>query len=219
MKIIYKKFLIISTIIILIGLTSLHFYSDSNSETIVPKAYGSSLTTSTGADAAPLSSTVALGDKISSDTAFLETLVSLNKIKVDPAIFTDESFKALKDNTVEIKPVVAGRINPFAPIYVNNAGNIISVPNITTEQPTQVTDKTAVLNGTVNTANQVTDIHFEYGPTQGLSLTTQTADQSLVGAFIKNVSGLNPKTNYFYKACAKINSIKLCGNVVSFITN
>ncbi len=219
MKIIYNKFLIISTVILFIGGVYLYFSNNFNSNTIMPVAYGSSLSDGTGAPSSPLSSSSSAGDKISSDVSFLATLVSLKTIKVDTTLFDNKSFKLLQNNAVEIKPVSAGRINPFAPISGNNTNNVITIPSIITDQPTQITDKTAILNGTINTIKGVTDIHFEYGKTLNLGTVTLTVEQSLVGTFIKNVLGLTPKTDYFFKACAKINNIALCGDVVSFTTN
>lgn len=221
MKIFYNKFLIISTIVLFIGGVYLYFSNSLNNENIVPVAYGSSLSTSTGEEVAPLVTTSS-GDKISSDISFLATLVSLKKIKIDTTIFDSQPFKLLKNNVVVITPVAAGRINPFAPIYNNTTNNVITTPSVTTNQPTVVTDKTAVLNGLINignASNTVTNITFEYGATPSLGTIISTVEQSLVGTFIKNVVGLTPKTNYFYKACAKINNITLCGDVVSFITN
>ena len=217
MKIIYNKFLIISTIIIFIGGVYLYFSNGLNSETIVPLAFGSSLSNSTEGETS--SASLSSGDKISSDISFLTTLISLKKIKIDTTLFTNKSFKALQNNAVKIEPVVAGRINPFAPIDTNKTSNVISTPKVVTDQPTQITDRTAILNGTINTISGVTDTYFEYGTTTDLGTITSTVKQSLVGTFIKNVLGLTPKTNYFFKACAKINKIAFCGEVVSFTTN
>ena len=218
MKIIYKKFLIVSTIVIFIGGLYLYFSGNLNSETFVPVAFGSSLSSTTGVE--PSTDPSSLGDdKISSDISFLTTLVSLKNIKIDTSLFSNQSFKTLKNNAVIIDPVEAGRINPFAPIFASITDNVVATPSVVTDQPTQITDKTAILNGMVNTASGVTDTYFEYGKTINLGSVTSKAEQSLVGAFIKNVSGLIPKTNYFFKACAKINNIAFCGDVVSFTTN
>lgn len=214
MKKTYRKFLIISTIFIFIGITYIYF---SNNLNTTPIAFGSSLTSSDGTEVIPVSDGSV--DKISSDISFLTTLVSLKKIKIDTAIFTNKSFNALQNNAVKIEPVVPGRINPFAPIEVSNTNNIVSTSKVITDAPTQITDKTAVLNGTINTVSGVTDTYFQYGTTTNLGTVTPTVKQSLVGTFIKNVLGLTPKTNYFYKACAKINGTATCGDVVSFTTN
>ena len=217
MKRIYNKFLIISTIILALGGVYLYFSNNLNSVAIVPTAFGSSLASSTGI--APSLVSTSGGDKISSDISFLTTLVALKSIKIDTTLFTNASFNALVNNAVTLEPVPAGRINPFAPIETNNPNAILSTPKVVTDQQTQLTDKSVVLNGTVNTVNGVTDTYFEYGTTANLGTFTAVVKPSLVGTFIKNVLGLIPKTNYFFKACAKINNIAICGEVVSFTTN
>ena|ERR1035437_9045909 len=218
MKIIYNKFLIISTIALFMGGVYLYFSNDLNREAVVPVAYGSSLASSTGVAVLPASSP--LGDKISSDISFLTTLTALKSIKIDNTLFADASFNALVNNAVKLDPVVPGRVNPFAPIDTININNVLSAtPKVVTDQPTGVTDKVAILNGTINTVNGVTDTYFEYGNTVNLGTVTPVVKQSLVGTFIKNVLGLTTKTNYFFRACAKINNVALCGEVVSFTTN
>lgn len=216
MKIIYNKFLIISTVTLLIGGAYLYFSRDLNSNGIVPVAYGSSLSSSIGLDISAISSS--MSEKITSDISFLNTLVSLKKIKIETTLFSNKSFNSLKNNTVTIESVIAGRPNPFAPIN-SNTGNDLSVPSVVTNQPTQITDKTATLNGTVNITSGVGDTYFEYGNTEILGTATTVIKPSLVGSFVKNISGLNSKTTYFFKACAKVNNIKLCGEAVSFTTN
>lgn len=211
----HKNFLIIFLVIILTSGAYLFFSNDLNSEKVVPVAFGSSLASSTTTMEIPLTS---LDNKIASDISFLTTLVSLKKIDIDTSIFTNNFFNALKNNAVKIEPVLPGRANPFSPFEGVNE-NIVSVANVITDQPTQVTDKTVVLNGTINTTSGVTDTYFEYGTTeQSLSNITTTAKQSLVGTFVKNVLGLNSKTTYYYKACAKINNLSVCGEVIPFTT-
>lgn len=217
MKKIYHKFLIISTIFLLLGGVYLYFSSELNSKGVIPVAFGSSLASTTG-DAAPLVTTTA-EDKISSDISFLATIEALKNIKIDVSLFSSRSFNMLENNSVKIEPVTAGRVNPFAPINSVNIVNAEILQKVVTNLPTQVTNNAAILNGTVNAVVGVTDTYFEYGITPNLGTTTTIVKQSLVGTFIKNVLGLTPKTNYFFKACAKINNVALCGEVVSFTTN
>jgi len=217
MKTKYGKFLIVSTIFILVGGVYLYFSKNLNSENIVPIAYGSDLSSSSGADSSVTTSFI--GNDIESDISFLTTLVSLKSINIDITLFSNKSFNALVNNAVKIEPVIPGRQNPFAPIDSINNGSVVPVSNIVTEQPTEITDKTATLNGTVNIASGVTDTYFKYGTTENLGTVTTIVKQSLVGTFIKNVLGLTPKTTYFFKACAKVNNIELCGDIVSFTTN
>lgn len=211
----YNKFLIVSTLIIGMGFTYIHFSNNLSSE-IIPVASGSTLANSAGIE--PLETSVTQSEKISSDISFLTTLVTLKKIKIDTSIFQNNSFNKLENNSVKIEQVTPGRINPFAPIGSSSLSTSVSASKVVTDQPTQITDKTVVFNGTIN-ATGVTDAYFEYGTTQALGAVTATVKQSLVGTFIKNVLGLSPKTNYYYKACAKVNNVVLCGDVVSFVTN
>lgn len=215
MKIIFNKFLIVSTIILLMGGVYLYFSRDLNSQGIVSVAYGSSLS-SIGLDINAFSSSVS--EKINSDISFLNTLVSLKKIKIDTALFNNKSFNSLQNNTVKIETVVPGRSNPFAPINSNTNSNL-SVPDVVTNQPTQISDKTATLNGTVNVTSGMNDTYFEYGDTENMGIVTTIIKPSLVGTFIKNISGLNSNTIYFFKACSKVNNTKTCGEIVSFKTN
>lgn len=218
MKRAYNKFLVISTIFLALGGAYLYFSNNLNSEIIVPKAYGSSLVSSDGTS--PVATTVPLSEKISSDISFLTTLTSLNKIKIDTSLFSDKSFSVLQNNAVKIDPVAPGRVNPFAPITnATDTNNVVFTPNVTTDDPTSITNNAVVLNGTTNTLGGITDTYFEYGPTATLGTVVHTVKPSLVGTFIKNVLGLTPKTNYFYKACVKVNAVALCGDVVSFNTN
>jgi CCR4-NOT transcriptional regulation complex NOT5 subunit len=222
MKIIYNKFLIISTIALFMGGVYLYFSNDLSSKDIVPVAFGSSLTSSNGSTSAEAAE-VSQGEKISSDVSFLSTLVGLKKIKIDTALFANKSFNRLENNAVQIEKVTAGRKNPFAPIGTgvsSSSGSAsTSTSKVVTDQPTQITDKTVVFNGTINTTSGVTDIYFEYGTTTDLGTLTALVKQSLVGTFIKNILDLTPKTNYFYRACAKINNVVNCGDVVPFTTN
>lgn len=214
MRRIYNKFLVISTIGLIIGGVYLHFSHKLNTD-IVNVAFGSSLVSTID----PSLETNTLDQKINSDISFLTTLVSLKKINIDTTLFSNKSFNALENNAVKIEPVLAGRPNPFAPVNQTNIANQVSALKVITDQVSGITGTTAVFNGTVNVATGVTDTYFEYGLTDKVEIPTSTVKQSLVGTFIKNVSGLTPKTTYFYRACAKINGIKLCGDTVSFNTN
>ncbi len=216
----YNKFLIVSTVFLFIGGVYLYSSNDLISGDIVPVAFGSSLESSVLAESALVSSPV-MAEEVNSDISFLATLVSLKNIKMDTSIFNLDTFKALKNNAVQIElvPSKPGRVNPFAPITVTESVGVSAAPVVATNQPTEVTDKTAIFNGTVNTDSVVTDTYFEYGiSAQGVNNKIEIAKLSLVGNFVKNIVGLTPQTTYFYKACARINNIASCGDVVSFTT-
>ncbi len=219
MKKIYNKFLIIVIIVVSIGGAYISSSNDLASGSLVKVAHASSLTSSTGFISSALSS-LSSSDKISADIAFLTTLTSLKRIKIDKSIFSNKSFISLRNNAVKIDPVSPGRVNPFSPIGVNNRTvNTVSTPKVITDQPTAITSNSVVLNGTINVANEIANAYFEYGSTANLGTATSIIQPSLVGTFIKNVLGLTPKTDYFYRACAKINNIATCGEVVPFTTN
>ncbi len=223
MKKIYNKFLIISTLVLFLGGSYLYFSNEINSVEIIPSAFGSSLEVSTGDQAS--TGTPALGDKIASDISFLNTLVTLKNIKIDTEFFNNKSFKILKNNKVEISPVKAGRVNPFDPMdtfsYNNQTvGGNTNMSRVTTEQPSQITTNSAILNGTINIASETALTYFEYSTSPQISNPTSVSTkQSLLGTFLKNVSGLNPGTTYYYKACVKINNVATCGENISFTTN
>lgn len=214
----YKKFLVVSTIFIALGGVYLYFAEEVKSEKVVSVAYGSSLVSSTtnGEDASALSF---LGDKLNSDVSFLSSLVSLKKITIDTTLFTNKSFTSLKNNTVKLDPVSPGRQNPFSPIGSDGLSSVYSsTSKVVTEKAVQITGTSATFNGLVNVTDGVTDTYFRYGNTKDVSITTAIVKQSLIGAFIKNVSGLTPKTTYFYKACARINNAETCGEIETFTT-
>jgi len=99
-------------IVCVLGVYS-YFYNDLKSEAAVDEegSLSSSLDTTTTAVANPAST-----GKASEDTAFLMKLASLNRIKIDTSIFTDQSFQILVDNNIKLEPVPYGRTNPFAPV-------------------------------------------------------------------------------------------------------
>ena len=215
-----NKFLIVLVVAIVSG--GIYFYFlNSPSDEIIPKAYGSTSSLVSSSAAESISSLVSsAGVKISSDISFLTSLVSLKKIVIDTSLFEDNSFSSLKNNAVTIDKMEPGRVNPFAPISASKIKSATeSSSKVVTGQATQITGSSAVLNGTVNVNSGITSLYFEYGKTNELGTTTLVTQQSLVGGFIKGILGLSSKTNYFYKACAKINSTVSCGDVVSFTTN
>jgi hypothetical protein len=161
-----------------------------------------------------------LKNQIYSEISFISTLSSVKNLKVDTSIFSNVLFSKLKDNSVKIESVEPGRPNPFAPINSNQSKDP-TIPKVITTTPTLITDRSVVLNGQVNLSltDKVTDIYFEYGPSENLGKVTPSVSQSLVGTFVKSVTGLFPRTAYFFKACARINQVVVCGEIVPFTTN
>lgn len=211
----YHKFLVSFAIVVLF--TSLYFYFSNGlkTEALTPVSSGSSLATTVP------TSKVSIDEQIAQDTAFISTLTSLTKIKIDTTIFSNNAFINLNDNTVTIEPSPTGRANPFSPVDGNvqvSTGTPVASPVIT-KSAENVTASSAVLNGLVSNTTGVSVTYFEFGITPALTKTTIPSKPSLIGTYVGTLSGLLPKTTYYYRAAAKINGNTLYGEVVSFTTN
>jgi len=209
MKKTHHKILIIALILLVVGGSYTYF-----SHSLTSEASGSSsLTSSLGANNSILPSS----SKIASDIAFISTLASLSHITIDTSLFSNKSFKNLKDNTVFLADGPTGRVNPFAPVDNNLAQISLNSP-VSTNNPLDIKSDSAVLSGTINSIVKVSNAYFEYGPDNKLGKTTSDANVSLIGGFVSSLSGLKTNTSYFYKACAKINGSVSCGDINSFTT-
>ena len=213
---IYNKFLIVAAVALLIGSFYVYLSNNLNAQAASLLSTDSAISSQTGSSPAAL---LATNDKINVDTSFLSTLVSLTKIKIDTSIFTDKSFQALNDNTVNLETIAPGRENPFSPIQTVVQVDVAPLSPVVTNEATQVTNKTAVLNGTINNLSGITSVYFEYGITEDLGKVTPAVKQSLVGTFITNVTGLTPATSYFYRAVAKVGTGPVYGEILAFNTN
>lgn len=212
----YNKFLIISALILLLGGFYTYFSNSLDARAASPLSSSSSVASQNG-----VSPLVALTqeDQISNDTAFLTTLTSLKKIKIDTSIFSSPGFIALNDNTVNLESVAPGRPNPFAPIESIANTNEETLSPVVTNDATQITNKSAVLNGTINSLTGITSIYFEYGTEPELGKVTPQVKQSLVGTFVTSITGLKAETTYFFRAVAKVGTTVIYGDLISFNTN
>lgn len=211
---IHNKFLIVLSFALIVS--GIYVYTSNTSKSFAADSDG--LTSSLGSS--PVSGLTTPDEKIVSDVSFIDTLSSLTQINIDASLFSSKAFNDLKDNTVKLAPGATGRPNPFAPIDPNATSGTETIGSpVLTNQPSQITDKTVIFNGTLNTSASVSSAYFEYGTTEDLGKVTPPADQSLIGTFIKKVVNLNPKTKYFYRASARINGTVVFGDVVSFTTN
>jgi hypothetical protein len=200
-------FLIVLSLALLLGSGYLYF------------SHGLDVKAATGLESSNTTSETQSGTgdrQIAEDTAFLATLTSLTKITIDTSIFEDESFKRLTDNTVFLEQANPGRPNPFASIGLTPTSTQTDL--VITNDPSQITNKTAVLNGTVLASTGVSSVYFEYGPTDAMGKTTSPVQQSLIGSFVTNITGLTAKTQYFFRAVARINNTTVYGGVISFTT-
>lgn len=215
MKKFYKQISIVLTVFILIAGIYLHSSNDLKMYSLIPNALASSLLSSNEGNFPSDNNS-----QVAADILFLSTLVSLKNIKIDIEFFDNQYFKTLKNNKINLTPVKAGRVNPFAQMGVDSQISPGSFSSVVTNQATNITGNTAVLNGTLNVISGVTDIYFSYGTTsQTLDEKVDVENPSFIGTFTKSVADLTPSTNYFFKACAKISNVDICGNVSSFTTN
>lgn len=215
-----NKFFLTTFSIMVLGVGYLYFANELRTGDFVPVAQGNLSSSATAAETQSTNTGSSLNSKINSDISFLSTLVSLKNIRIDTSFFKNTLFTKLKSNSVSIGTATPGRINPFAPIDESAVARSVITEFVSTGQASQVSDKTAVLNGTLAVTTGVTETYFEYGETESLgSSTSVVKQQSMVGTFVKNISDLKSKTVYFYKACAKINDKSSCGDIVSFATN
>jgi transcriptional/translational regulatory protein YebC/TACO1 len=102
-----KKIIIIVVIIVFLIILAIYFSSKSKSSSNEEASLESEVTDG-------ITSTTLSDEEIKKDTAFLSTLLSLDKITIDVTLFSDESFKSLENNNVKIeKSEIIGRPNPF----------------------------------------------------------------------------------------------------------
>ncbi len=206
----FKIFLISITAIIIIGLVYIYIYKGGKTE---------------AADSSPLFSSVEtedlknnIDDQTSLNISFISTLSSLKKIKIDNSFFDSKGFVSLKDNSVVLEQVSPGRANPFSPINTDSLMSS-SFSKIKTNEPSQISSNSAILNGSVDMTNSFSALYFEYGNTLALDKKTPNLEPSVIGNFMANVSGLTSKTTYYYRSAVKIGDNTLYGEVASFTTN
>jgi hypothetical protein len=209
----YSTFLIIISLVLLVSGVYIYFSNSLNTEAAISSPLSSTADATTTA-----SNPSNINERISADTAFLSTLNSLNKITIDNSLLSSASFLALHDNTVTIvNNGDVGRPNPFAPISGVSTNGPVSL--VLTKDASSVTDKSAILNGSNEGLKGSVSNYFEYGTTPALGKTTAPVTQSLVGTFASKITGLTPKTTYFFRAVVKLNNTPTQGDVMSFTTN
>lgn len=97
-------------------------------------------------------------------------------------------------------------------------------PEVITGKATDVTEVSAVLNGTVNPAGLQTTFYFEYGTTTAYGSTLPVGIENVAGQgrenrrFKRSIFGLQPGTTYHYRVVAKNAQGTTFGEDVSFTT-
>ena len=98
-----------------------------------------------------------------------------------------------------------------------------SIPTVTTNSATNVTENSATLNGTVNPNNSSTTVIFEYGTSASygteITATPSPVDGNSNSSVSANLSGLQSNTTYHYRVRAT-NSVGISGGTdVTFTTS
>lgn len=217
MKTNIKKIIIVLVVIVLAFVAYQYFFAKETPAKPTTALSSSKTTSSANNTTSP---STAKAPAVKKDTDFLSTLLNISKIKVDGTIFSSPSFNSLQDNNVPIvNNQTVGRPNPFAPFEEASVEITNSVP-VTTVEASLVTTNSATLSGAISSGVKAQTRYFEWG-TSELKLDKQiiVADQSMVGTFTKNLTGLAPKTTYYYRAVISIGTNKIPGEIMSFTTN
>lgn len=210
----HKKFLIVFFIGVVALGVRFYFHGDSRSEAATDSPLTSSLDTTNQTSSSSTGSEQAAGD-----IAFIKQLESLKRIKIDSSIFLEKGFSLLVNNKIKIEPVPYGRVNPFSPTTGEGASTVSKPTTIAKTNPaTLITNKSAVLNGSIKSSAASTNIYFEYGTDEKLGKATPKAVPSLVGSFASNITTLLPATKYFYRSAVGVNGVMYYGEIVSFTT-
>ncbi len=97
-----------------------------------------------------------------------------------------------------------------------------SLPTVTADAATNVVQKSATLNGTVNANDDTTTVVFEYGLTTGYGSTVTANPDTITGhtdtSVSKSVSGLTPSTTYHYRVVGNNSAGTSNGNDQAFTT-
>ncbi|MEI6062858.1 MAG: GEVED domain-containing protein, partial [Bacteroidota bacterium] len=107
--------------------------------------------------------------------------------------------------------------------FTVNITDALTPPTVTTLAANGVTPFDAVLNGTVNANDNVTNVEFHYGTNNSFGNTITGDPGTVTGTMTTDVSasltGLSPHTIYYFKATGFGNGGFVSGDTLSFITD
>lgn len=139
---------------------------------------------------------------------FSVLLSSVKNIVIDTTIFTDPTYKSLRDYPVDLGFENIGRPNPFAPVGVDigtisGTGPVApqSLLDVQTLQPGKITPTTAEFGArvTMPEGTPVT-LTFEYGPTDLFGNVTSPIAIAKTKTELFVITGLLPSTTYYVRA-------------------
>lgn len=204
---------------------------------------GDSATPGLQSSAGTQSGAIATSSESAYGQEFLTLLLNLKKISLDDSLVTSNAFLGLQDFTkVLISQNNQGRPNPFAPIgsdsnlaptpvtapvtptapTISPSQNGTNTPSstVTTIPPGSITSVSASLNGILNQSISGSTRWFEWGTSSSnLGTATPATLQANSGGFAVIVSGLAPRTTYYFRAKARVNGTIISGAILNFSTN
>ncbi len=196
---------------VLIGLVAgLGFYLFSGKKQPTTSLSSTTGVTNTGAESADIHA----GDE------FLGLLLSISNIQLDASLFSNPSFKSLRDFSSQLPSgTPSGRPNPFAPLGQDSTPSSDTYA-VVTGQTFQITPTSATLVGVLPPGLIPNERWFMWGTAQG-ALTNETphVQQNLSNnTFVFTVSNLTPNTTYYVQAVGKVGQVQFSGSVGTFKT-
>jgi uncharacterized repeat protein (TIGR01451 family) len=148
----------------------------------------------------------------SSSSGFSVSVYNLNP-------YTTYYYRAVAQNSYG---TTYGTILSFTTSNYGGGGQQYSLPSVSTNSATNLSQSSATLNGLVNPNGNYANAWFEYGTNYALGTTVgyQTVGTYYGSSQIQyNLTGLQQNTTYYYRAIASNSSGTTYGNIMSFTTS
>ncbi|MBP6904608.1 MAG: hypothetical protein KBB91_00940 [Candidatus Pacebacteria bacterium] len=212
-----KTILVLVVVVVVIGIGANYFLQKRGT---TPTVTTTGPLSSSSKAAGVTTSTTGTSTAVTSE--FSNLLSTIKSISIDTTIFSDPSYRSLRDYPVALGTEMVGRPNPFAPVGYDAvpAGTAMPTPvSVETLQPGKVTATTAELGAQAITGGTTqTTIVFEYGTSDLFGSATAPLLLGKNGTALYTVSALTPLTTYYVRAILAQGSITTVGNTMTFTT-
>lgn len=147
-------------------------------------------------------------------------------VRTDPVIGKDSCLAGglfITNKLISGKVVLGGVLQTNPDVIFGYDITTGSPPMVTTMSATNVTSSSVMLNGVVNPNNLITSVVFEFGTSTSYDLMAY-ADQGLISGtsdvnVSKTIHGLQPNTQYYYRARATGGAFTEYGSDFTFTTS